>query len=349
MSAVPIRVLLIEDDDAYAALIGAELAAAAPEICFTRVSMLVSAASVSSQPFDAVLLDLDLEKRDSSVERVREAVGDVPIIVLTSRDDETLALGSVQRGAQDYIVKQHVTGPLLARAIHYAIERAVFQRSLLESEARRSAIVDASLDGIVTIDARGIITDFNPAAERMFKRTRAEAIGFELGGLIVLPDYRDAHRAGLASYPHGSPSAIIGRCVQTEGMCSDGTMIPIELMVVELPSSGGHRMFTASLRDLSGQRTTEEALRTSGNQLRQALKMEAIGRLAGGIAHDFNNVLTAIYGYTDLLLEQCEPEDPKLPHLQEIRKSAERAATLTRQLLAFSRRQRSKTCMRGPD
>ena len=97
-------------------------------------------------------------------------------------------------------------------------------------------------------------------------------------------------------------------------------MVPIELTIVELPSSAGHRMFTASLRDLSGQRTTEEALRTSGNQPRQALKMEAIGRLAGGIAHDFNNVLTAIYGYTDLLLGQCEPEDPKLPHLQEIRK-----------------------------
>ena len=89
-------------------------------------------------------------------------------------------------------------------------------------------------------------------------------------------------------------------------------------------------------RERAGLRRT---LRASEEQLRQVHKMEAIGRLAGGVAHDFNNVLTAIFGYTDLLLEQFDQSDPRRHDLQEIRKSAERAAALTRQLLAFSRKQ----------
>jgi signal transduction histidine kinase len=86
-------------------------------------------------------------------------------------------------------------------------------------------------------------------------------------------------------------------------------------------------------------RKSEQALRATAEQLRQAAKMEAVGRLAGGVAHDFNNVLTAIFGYVDLLLDQFGEHDPRRPDLQEIRHSAERAASLTRQLLAFSRKQ----------
>ncbi len=75
------------------------------------------------------------------------------------------------------------------------------------------------------------------------------------------------------------------------------------------------------------------------SELRQAQKMEAVGRLAGGVAHDFNNVLTAIFGYTDLLVDQFTADDPRREDVMEIRRSAERAASLTRQLLAFSRKQ----------
>jgi signal transduction histidine kinase/FixJ family two-component response regulator len=97
--------------------------------------------------------------------------------------------------------------------------------------------------------------------------------------------------------------------------------------------------FAVSLHDISARRRTEEALRQSEARLIQARKMESVGRLAGGIAHDFNNLLTAIIGYSDLVLQELDPEHGSRRDVEEILRAAERAGGLTRQLLAFSRRQ----------
>ena len=98
-------------------------------------------------------------------------------------------------------------------------------------------------------------------------------------------------------------------------------------------------MILLAVDDITERKLAQQALRKSEDHLRQAQKMEAVGRLAGGIAHDFNNLLTAILGYSGLLVESLAGNEPAMQQVGEIRKAGERAASLTKQLLAYSRRQ----------
>ena len=202
----------------------------------------------------------------------------------------------------------------------------------------RDSVLDGAFDAIVTMDGTGAIVGMNTAAERMFGYSREEAEGRELASLIIPEEFREQHRRALARQPHDGPSAVIGRRLELEGLRADHTRIPIELSVSRIESPRG-TYYTAWIRDMTDRRRTEEALRLSEAQLRQAQKMEAVGRLAGGVAHDFNNVLTAIFGYADLVLDGFDSGDPRRQDVEEIKRAAHRAAGLTRQLLAFSRKQ----------
>jgi PAS domain S-box-containing protein len=202
----------------------------------------------------------------------------------------------------------------------------------------RDSVLDCAFDAIVTMDTAGAIVAMNTAAERMFGYTREEALGRELAALIIPEEDREDHRRAVALQPSDGPSRIIGQRLELDALRADHTRFPIELSVSRIDSPNG-TFYTAWIRDLSERRQAEEALRLSEAQLRQAQKMEAVGRLAGGVAHDFNNVLTAIFGYADLVLDGLEAGDTRRADIEEIKRAANRAAGLTRQLLAFSRKQ----------
>jgi PAS domain S-box-containing protein len=118
----------------------------------------------------------------------------------------------------------------------------------------------------------------------------------------------------------------------------DGTPIDVEITSYPLTFAGRNAALVLA-NDITERKRAEEALQRSETQLRQALKMEAVGKLAGGVAHDFNNLLTAINGHSEMCLRRLTPEDPLYRHVEGIRKTGDRAAALTRQLLAFSRKQ----------
>ena len=118
----------------------------------------------------------------------------------------------------------------------------------------------------------------------------------------------------------------------------DGSVIDVTLTLSTLVSGRGHTLCGA-VRDITEHRLTEKALRRTEEQLRQAHKMDAVGQLAGGIAHDFNNLLTAILGYAEILSDSLGPNHPQRDKAEQIARAGRTAASLTRQLLAFSRRQ----------
>ena len=121
-------------------------------------------------------------------------------------------------------------------------------------------------------------------------------------------------------------------------VAKDGRRLPVEI-TNHLFEFNGKRLAFATARDITERKRAEEDKRRLEEQLRHAVKMEAVGRLAGGIAHDFNNITTGIIGYADMLLAQEDLTQATRADLSEIRRAAERAAALTRQLLAFSRKQ----------
>jgi PAS domain S-box-containing protein len=193
-------------------------------------------------------------------------------------------------------------------------------------EAQRGSaesLLDALPDAVVVVGASGEVRYANPAALDLFGETETGMVGYP----FRYPT--QTSQAGHES-PDGAPLAIK---VPAPGGTRFGEMR------VARYHWYGEAAYLASIRDVTEQRRAEEALRLAEVQLRQQQRLEAVGALAGGVAHDFNNMLSVVLSYTNLALETLSDADPLKQDMLEIRKASERASELTRQLLAFSRRQ----------
>jgi PAS domain S-box-containing protein len=267
---------------------------------------------------------VDRGDRDRAQARVREtrAIHDEVIRIRTRSGEIREVVGSV--------VPIELSGVKCALWTFLDItERRQVERRMQERTAFLDALVEHSPLGILVLDPEHRVRIANPAFVSLFGYSTEDLKGRNPDDLIAPGD--DAFRAEAAAF---TLEGLAGRPVHavTARRRKDGALVEVELYGVPLVVNGRLIGVYAIYQDLSERRHLEQ-------QLIQAQKMEAVGQLAGGVAHDFNNLLTAILGYTDLLAGRLKPGSVESEDLDEIRKAGERAASLTRQLLAFSRQQ----------
>ncbi|HKW64170.1 MAG TPA: response regulator [Candidatus Acidoferrum sp.] len=251
----------------------------------------------------------------------------LPFVVLVSENQRLFGKQMLEAGANDYLVREALKADLLQRALRYAIERNRAEASIRQWEKRFEDLFENTKDILFTLDLEGNLTSVNKAAEEIMGWPRNEALQKNIKSLVA-PEH-----AALCD-------EMMRRIVSEEPLQhfeiallrKDESKVLLETSARLIRSNGKSDSVQGIARDVTERRQLE-------NMVRQSQKLEAIGRLSGGVAHDFNNLLCVINGHTELLTEALQPGDPGMRSVTQIRKAADSAAALTRQLLAFSRRQ----------
>jgi hypothetical protein len=341
-----IRILHLEDDPVDAELIQAKIEDAGLSCQITRVQTKAEFdEALGEGGYDLILADFHLPMYDgmSALRLVRERSPNIPFIFISGTMGEDAAIEGLIQGATDYVLKQRLSRllPAIKRALDEAEnwrERKRAEAALQASEARLAGIIESAMDAIISMDDNLRVVLFNAAAEQMFGCSAAEALDQSLDHFIpesLRKEYRKQIRALDAivnpQQARGGFSVAVGRRI-------NGEEFPIEVSISRIETSEG-TLYTLILRDITQRKQAEEAQAKLEEQLRQSQKMESIGRLAGGVAHDFSNLLTVIRGYTDLIQTRSTVGKMQIESLEQIRQASNRAADLTRQLLALSRQQ----------
>ena len=215
--------------------------------------------------------------------------------------------------------------------IYDITDRKKAEDLLKENELKYKTLIESATDAIVGIDSQGMVNVWNKSAEKMFGYSKDEIIGKPVHETITPTDLRENANNGFAKFQKSGKGPAIGTTVEVNGLHKSGAEFPIELSLSSIETRDGWEA-TAFIRDVSSRKKLEE-------ELHHAQKMESIGRLTGGIAHDFNNVLSVIIGYSELMLNKMNKDEQLYKYTSTILDSANFAASLTAQLLTFSRKQ----------
>lgn len=340
MAKQPIHILLIESNHHDAELIQEMLADIQATGLMSSEFRLVHADRLSTglnylaaERFDIILLDLWLPDSQGleTLIKVQAEFSSIPILILAVHEDKTLALDVLRHGAQDYLLKKHLNSNMLSRVWLYTIERhrltaelARYTQDLQASEARKSAILEAALDCIITIDHEGRIIEANPATERTFGYDSVNIQGKLLTELIDLVSLSQLSPGEL----NAVNGTVLGRRIETVAKRVDGSEFFVELTMAPIPLEGSP-MYTAYLRDITQRKQAEQA---------EKELMQMKDEFIASVSHELRTPLYSIKGFVDLL-RQGKVKEPKVRQefLDRVAQDVKRLTTLVNDLLDLSR------------
>lgn len=273
----------------------------------------------------------------------REQGIEVPILVMSDRDDREADLQALRAGAASFLVKSDLDGTRLDRAIRYARELQQARHALHDSEAHTLAVLDGAVDGMITIDLRGRILTFNPAASRIFGYAPEDIIGENVSCLMPEADSRH-HDEYIGRYLRTGEARIIGIGREVMGRRKDGRLFPLDLAISEVRLRG-ERGFLGVTRDLTDRKNAEEELRQARALAQQRERLADIGAITARIVHDIGNPVAGVLMQARQLLQKVERRpgiggiDLK-PGIERIEGAARHLEALVREFLDFSREQR---------
>ena len=264
---------------------------------------------------------------------IRKELPTTEIIFITGHASLATAIQAINGLAFAYLVKPFEMSHLVA-TVEQAVQKQRLAQALLDSEERYRFVTENITDAVFLLELDGRIALGNRRAEMITGCPQAELVGRSMFSLLPEAAAREA-QARLSDARGG---ADISPFFEAELIRKDGSRVLLEVHVTSILKDGQPVARLGVARDITERRYLED-------QLRQGQKMEGIGRLAAGVAHDFNNLLTAIGGRCYLVLNALTSENPIRQEIEIIQDAAERAAKLTHQLLAFSRKQILDPCV----
>ena len=334
---VPLRLLIVEDSEDDSLLLVQELKHNGYDPTYTRVETQESMSlALQTHEWDLVTSDYTMPHftATAALECLKSKSIDVPFIIVSGTIGEARAVSALKAGAHDFIMKGSMSRlvPAIQRELREAAgrkKRKEAEESLLRYAQEVADLYDHAPCGYHSLNPDGVFIRIN--------QTELDWLGYSATDLLHKKKLVDMLTpASAKEFPKAFQTLIetgsVGN-LEFEMLRKDGTIIPVILNAsAVMDSKGKFVMSRAVVIDNTEHKRLEE-------QLRQSQKMEAVGQLAGGVAHDFNNLLTVIIGHSLLALERLQPSKPLRNTLEQIHKTGERASALTRQLLAFSRRQ----------
>lgn len=329
-----IHILHLEDNDHDAELTAYHLLKQNLDCQITRVATKEEFLhALKTGQFDIIISDYSLPKWNGleGLKIAREKYPDIPFVFYSRSIGVEHAIKALKHGATDYVLKDRMVrlSQSIRRALKETKERSLrikAEEDLRKSQERYRLVVELSPD-MIFVESSGRIAFMNPAGLRLLGASLpAEVLGKRVSEIII-----DAEKGALLNFFN---ALLRGERLPPQELRMrrlDGTVVDVELTLALLQTSGSRGMLGIA-RNITDRKHMEE-------ELRHSQKMEAVGQLAGGLAHDFNNTMMAIFGYAELLQSKLPAGDENLKYVQCLLEAADKSAALTRQLLAFSRKQ----------